>query len=201
MDAKTFERKEQLIAAARKEFINNNYEKASLNTIIKNANLSKGVFYYHFKNKEALYITLLEEAAQKKWHYINSHSHTKDYHTLDIFDRFIYQAKTSVQFAHEFPQYHQLGRMFIKEKGNPIYWTALKHIEKLGTDILDEMIETAYKNGEINNKYPVHFTVKLLRHLFLEFESIFDHEIDSDLQEMTDVLEKYVSFMRHGLNP
>ena len=201
MYAKTFDRKEQLITAALEEFINKDYEKASLNTIIKNANLSKGVFYYHFKNKEALYIALLEDATRKKWEYINNKTATRDYNAMDIFDRFIYQAETSIRFAYEFPQYHQLGRMFLKEKGNPIYWTALKQIKSPGTDVLDEMIQIAYQKGEISNQYPIDFTIKLLRHLFQEFESIFVQEIDDDLQRIIDMLDKYVSFMRHGLNP
>ncbi|MDK2808288.1 MAG: TetR/AcrR family transcriptional regulator [Clostridiales bacterium] len=201
MNAKTFDRKDQLITAALTEFIEKDYEKASLNTIIKNANLSKGVFYYHFKSKEALYIALLEDATKKKWHYISTHTDTTDYTALDIFDRFVYQARASVQFAHEFPVYHKLGRMFLKEKGNPIYWTALQHIEATGTDVLDEMIRDAYQNGEINTAYPIEFTVKLLRHLFLEFESIFIHDIDYELDNISDLLKTYVSFMRHGLNP
>ena len=201
MHSKTFDRKEQLITAALEEFINKDYEKASLNSIIKNANLSKGVFYYHFKNKESLYIALLEDATKKKWEYINSKTANKDYNAMDIFDRFVYQAETSIRFAYKFPQYHQLGRMFLKEKGNPIYWTALKHIESPGADILDEMIQSAYQKGEISNKYSIDFTIKLLHHLFQEFESIFVQDIDNDLQRIIDMLDKYVSFMRHGLNP
>jgi AcrR family transcriptional regulator len=200
MNSKTFDRRDQLITAALEEFIDKDYEKASLNTIIKNANLSKGVFYYHFKNKEALYIALLEDATKKKWQYINEHIDNHGYSSLDIFDRFLYQTETSVKFAKKFPKYNQLAQMFLKEKGNSIYWTALKHIEISGNDILEEMIKSAYSKGEISNDYPIDFTVQLLSHLFTEFNSIFAYD-HYDLKQITDLLEKYVSFIRHGLNP
>ena len=201
MNPKAFERKDQLMAAALEEFTDKDYEKASLNTIIKNANLSKGVFYYHFQNKESLYLALLEDSFTKKWQYIKSHTDNEDFYTQDIFDRFISQAKASMRFANEYPQYYKLGRMFQKEKGNPIFSTVLKHIESSDPDILDEMIKKAYQKGEINNQYPVEFTIKLMHHLFLEFETIFFQDMDHDLQDITDILERYVLFMRHGLTP
>ena len=145
MNPKAFERKDQLMAAALEEFTDKDYEKASLNTIIKNANLSKGVFYYHFQNKESLYLALLEDSFTKKWQYIKSHTDNDDFYTQDIFDRFISQAKASVRFAKEYPLYYKLGRMFLNEKGNPIFGTVLKHIESSDPDILDEMIKKAYQ--------------------------------------------------------
>ena len=201
MNSQTFERRDQLIDAALNEFINKNYETASLNSIIKNANLSKGVFYYHFKNKESLYLALLKDSTEKKWKYINSNMDISIYNNLDIFDQFIYQTEISIKFAKEFPKYHQLAKMFLKEKGNPIYWTALKHLESSGTDILEKMIKSAYEKGDINNDYPIEFTVQLLSHLFIEFDSIFTLDNDYNLKKVKEILEKYVSFIRNGLSP
>lgn len=199
METKKFERRDQLIAAALEEFIDKDYEKASLNTIIKNANLSKGVFYYHFKNKECLYIALLEDASNKKWQYIKSHTNNTEFRELDIFDRFLYQAQIGAKFAKDFPKYHQLARMFSKEKGNPIYNTSLNRIKISGTDVLEEMIKIAYENKEIKNDYPINFTIPLLNHLFTEFDSIFSLDGSDDLEKTMEILEKYVEFIRYGL--
>ena len=201
MNSKTFDRKDQLMTAALDEFIDKNYEKASLNTIIRNANLSKGVFYYHFKNKEALYLTLLQEVTNKKWRYIKEHTNTQDYSSLNIFDQFLYQTEISIEFANAYPKYHQLGGMLLKEKGNSIYTTALKHIEGSENDILEKMIKEAYEKNDINNEYPLDFTLQLLRHLFSEFDNIFVFENTNDLKKKKDVLKQYYAFMRHGLQP
>ena len=201
MSSKIFDRRDQLISSALDEFIDNNYEKASLNTIIKNANLSKGVFYYHFKNKEALYIALLEDATNKKWQYIKTRTNNQEYDNLNIFDQFLYQTEISIEFANEYPKYHRLGGMLLKEKGTPIYETALKHIGDSGIEILEKMIREAYEKGDIDQTFPTDFTIQLLTHLFSEFDNIFYFESNADLQEKKDILKHYYTFMRKGLMP
>ncbi len=198
---KNFDRRDQLIQAALDEFIDKNYEQASLNTIIKNAHLSKGVFYYHFKNKEALYLALLQDSTTKKWNYIKEHTNNTDYMNLSIFDQFLYQTEISIEFAHEHPKYHQLGGMLLKEKGSPIYDIAIEHIGGSGLDILEDMIKAAYDKGDISPSYPMEFTVQLLTHLFSEFDNIFIFEDNDDLQKKKDVLKHYYAFMQHGLMP
>ena len=115
---KTFTRKEQVLEAALDEFIANDYEKASLNAIIKNSGISKGVFYYHFENKEALYLFLLQESIQAKWAYINEQASNNqaDFSKMDIFDKFLYQAELGAGFAEIHPKYHALSLMFSKRK-------------------------------------------------------------------------------------
>lgn len=71
MKEKTFERKTELLEAALDEFAAKSYDDASLNTIIKNAGISKGTFYYHFADKQALYLFLLESSVKSKWDFIN----------------------------------------------------------------------------------------------------------------------------------
>ena len=49
---------EELIKAALIEFGDKGYENASLNNILKEAGISKGTFYYHFKNRRIIYIPM-----------------------------------------------------------------------------------------------------------------------------------------------
>ena len=53
------ERRESILMAAQAEFTMNGYEQASLNTIIREAGISKGSLYYYFEDKTDLYITVL----------------------------------------------------------------------------------------------------------------------------------------------
>lgn len=91
--------------------------------------------------------------------------------------------------------------MLLKEKGKPIYLTALKQIDKSGVDILEKMIAKAYENGEISHEYPMTFAIELLTHLFREFDNIFLFQDSDDLQKKKEILKYYYSFMRNGLNP
>ena len=58
------EKRETILNAARDEFIKKGYERASLNTIINNAGISKGSLYYYFEDKADLYIQVLINATE-----------------------------------------------------------------------------------------------------------------------------------------
>lgn len=49
------QRRDQLINSALEEFGLNKFEKASTNTIVKNAGISKGLLYHYFPSKDSLY--------------------------------------------------------------------------------------------------------------------------------------------------
>ncbi|MFA9396821.1 MAG: TetR/AcrR family transcriptional regulator [Clostridiaceae bacterium] len=201
MKEKTFQRKAEVIQAALDEFITNDYEKASLNTIIKVSGISKGTFYYHFKNKEALYIYLLKSGVEAKWSYINSQiaEDGDNFDASDIFDKFLYQARQASGFAVKYPKYFKLNQMFSKEKSNPIYGVALEVLGGDSTDIIEVMIEDAFNKKEFSSEYEKAFIVKLLSHLLLEFDQVFDDVSDYEKEKATKNLEDYVRFMRYGL--
>lgn len=51
----------RIMSAARKEFGDNGYEAASINTICAAEGLSKGLLYHHFKDKDELYLTFFQQ--------------------------------------------------------------------------------------------------------------------------------------------
>ncbi len=53
------EKVKKIINASFEVFSNNDYEKASTNMIVKKADISRGVLYYYFKDKEELYNFLI----------------------------------------------------------------------------------------------------------------------------------------------
>lgn len=53
--------REKIIAAAIEVFFEKGFDSASMREIAERAGLTKPMIYYHFKNKEALYLGLLEE--------------------------------------------------------------------------------------------------------------------------------------------
>jgi AcrR family transcriptional regulator len=198
---KSFERRTELLEAALKEFTSRSYEDASLNTVIKNAGISKGTFYYHFTDKQALYLYLLDSSVAKKWEYINASFTNDPTQEVDnsIFGKFKAQARIAVEFAIKYPQYHELSQMFAKEKGNPIYEVAL---EKLGGDsekFLAAMIEEEYKAGSFKEEYPQEFLVRTLSYLFTHFHKVFNQEEDFELDNMLSHLDAYVNLIRFGI--
>lgn len=201
MNEKSFERKKELIMAALDEFAHKSYEKASLNTIIKNAGISKGTFYYHFQDKQSLYFYLLETAVKAKWDFIDEKTRKKPEYTGDtnIFEEFKLQAQIGMEFAHLFPQYHRLSIMFAQEKGNDIYENA-KTLLKFNTEsVIRSMVKKAMEKGELNNRFSEDFIVRILTHLFMNFDEIFSLENDFSQEKMVENLNNYVDFMKNGM--
>ena len=201
LKSKSFERREELLESALNEFTTKSYEEASLNSIIKSAGISKGTFYYHFADKQALYLYLLEVSAARKWDYINEHYARGPAHqpANNIFDKFKMQARIAVEFALKYPKYHELSQMFAKEKGNPIYEAALI---KLGGDsekLLGEMIEGEYEVGSFKEEYSKDFLVRTLSYLFTHFHEIYPREEDFNPEVMLAHLDAYVNLIRFGI--
>ncbi|WP_051428130.1 TetR/AcrR family transcriptional regulator [Bacillus sp. J33] len=201
MKEKSFERKAQLFEAALDEFITKNFEDASLNHILKNAGISKGTFYYHFQDKQALYLFVLESSAKTKWEYVSNRTkeYIEDYVEKDIFEKFKLQARIGVEFAAAFPKYYQLSKMFMREKGNKIYEAAKDMLGNSTEKLLEEMIKEAIKNKNFKEEFSEDFLVRTISYLFVHFDEIFYREEDFELQKMLKNLDYYVDFMRGGL--
>ncbi|GAB6109396.1 TetR/AcrR family transcriptional regulator [Fusibacter bizertensis] len=197
---KSFERKDELINAALDEFTQTDYEKASLNNIIKNAQISKGTFYYHFENKEALYLYLLENSTNIKWEFINKESgnNQEKFGKMDLFDKFIYQAELGYKFAKMYPQYYQLSLRLSKEKSHPIYAKALAYLGGNSEAIIRQMIDVAYENHELDHYFEKEFIIKVLAYQFMHYDSIFD-EVE-DLEFNMKNLKLYVEFLKKGFS-
>lgn len=62
--------KQRILEAALHEFSENGYENASLNTICSANELSKGIIYHYFKDKEELYLLCVEMCFQNLTQYL-----------------------------------------------------------------------------------------------------------------------------------
>lgn len=201
MKKKSFERKKELMEAALDEFTSKNYENASLNNIIKNAGISKGTFYYHFQDKEALYLFLLEIANKTKWEFMDKQIKYMGINSnqTDIFEGFKIQAQIGMEFATLYPKYHQLSIMFSKEKGNQIYEDAKSSLKVTTGAMMEDMVKKAIKRRDFDHRFSREFILRVMSFLLLNFDEIFSTEEDFELEKMVQNLNNYVDFMKYGL--
>lgn len=93
--------KQKILAAARKEFLENGFRSASLRKIVKEAGVTTGALYGYYPNKEALFSDLVGDPAKT------------------VIDRFM---KVQEDFTHLPPQ-EQLEQMG-KTSGDAMEWMA-----------------------------------------------------------------------------
>lgn len=71
MQVKKNEIKEKIIEAAKKEFLEKGFEKASIRTIASRAGLTKGSIYTYFESKDALFSSIVEPALNEILHMLD----------------------------------------------------------------------------------------------------------------------------------
>ncbi len=193
MKDKIFDRRQQLLDAALEEFSQTSFDEASINRILKNAVISKGVFYYHFKDKEALYLCLMEETSAVKWGFITAELRDKEISQANIFEQFRMQAQAGIRFAQQHPKYHQFARMLAKEKNPGIR----AHIDAAfaQSDQLAAMVERGIKSNDFTSKYSKEFLITAIGFLFAHFDDMFPNERDA-----YENLDSYISMMKNGLS-
>ncbi|SMC86937.1 TetR/AcrR family transcriptional regulator [Papillibacter cinnamivorans] len=194
-----FGREAGLLEAALEEFSEKSYEDASLNAILRGAGISKGVFYYHFADKKALYLFLQKASAEAKWKFIDENASLQGAACGDIFEQFRRQARLAAEFAAQYPRFHRLGEMLAKERGNPVYEEAMKALGGSAESVIAPMVDQAVREGNLKKEYSREFLIRLLSYLFGHFHEIFDREEERGLESVLANLDTYIDFIRHGV--
>lgn len=192
---KNFEKKQELIEAAIDEFGEKGYEKASLNNILRAAGISKGTFYYHFENKEELYLYLISIFIEKKKSFFADYVKPEDLNK-NIFELLKIMSRAGLEFAKQSPAINKFSEAFVKERGNEIYNKILKRFSFESDDYFNILIENAYLKGELRTDIPKEFTKHIITYLFSHLQDITDIKNVDDFEPAANYL---IEFMKNGL--
>jgi len=95
------EKRNRIINSAIDEFSKYPYNIASTNTIVKNAEISKGLLFHYFGSKKALYEYLCEFVIQKLFNEINENLNWEE---SDIFERIKQITLIKLKISHIYPK-------------------------------------------------------------------------------------------------
>lgn len=207
---KAFSRRNELISAALLEFGEKGYENSSLNNILKEAEISKGTFYYHYENKEDLYMSLMDIIVEEKVRFLSEKMDSIN-DNKDIFTKLKLTIKLGMDFARKNPEIHKFSQGFIKGFGtqchNEIiekyYISRNEYLEGLigrydfeSIDYVGGLIEEGYDKGEIRQDLPKEFTKQIVNYLFYNLRLIVNA---SNLEEYEKAANYLVDFIKDGL--
>jgi TetR/AcrR family transcriptional regulator len=193
--SKPFEHNQALIEVALEAFIDKGYEQASINAILQAAGMSKGQFYYHFENKEDLYLALIGVLIEQKQAFLAQIMQPDDFEQ-DIFSIFKTQIRYGVAFAKAYPVINRFSESFLKEKGNAIYDKALAAYNFQDHDAIAQRIEMAYRKQELRQDLPLPFIKRVIGHLFTHAAEIADLN-SADAGE--EAMNHLIAFIQSGL--
>lgn len=149
------ERRMQIIAAAERLFFEAGYDRVSMEQIASEAELSKGTIFFYFKNKEALFTTIVLRGI-RLFHQMVSDACSL--HEDSPYEQLTRMGMAVIRFSRESPGYLAALRLF-KSGRFPIVSDSdkneeieeiMKHTQEL-TENMEHLIKAGMKHGTIRS--------------------------------------------------
>ncbi|WP_245844057.1 TetR/AcrR family transcriptional regulator [Oceanobacillus rekensis] len=193
------EKKELIINVAIKEFVQNGFDKASTNEIVKEAKISKGSLFNYFISKKDLYVYLIEYGIQ----IIESLYEQIDLNETDLFKRIENIGLQKLHIHRNFPHVFDFLASSTQEESEEVK-DMIKHkvdsIYDRGTEIIYRNIDYTMFREEID----IEKAIEILNWTMFGFGDKAIQQINSfeDVGEFGDQYlkewEKYSEILKHS---
>ena len=204
MKEKSFWRKKELIEAALDEFSVHSYQNASLNKIIENAGISKGKFYYRFKDKKTFYLFLQESAYKEQLEFQDKRMKELAGDELDFFEKIMLRTQIGAECAARFPKYAKFTMMFLNEKENEDTKEIIEYVNdfhhKTVEAKVDEMVTDALEAGDLSDRFSKDFIIRIVNHLLFHSTEILGINEEYDESKFLDDTNNLIDFLKFGLS-
>ncbi len=163
MPKKTFEnlsdeKKKRIFDAAVQEFSNRRFSEASINQIIKTAEISRGSFYQYFHNKEDIYLYMITEISKSK---MDVMGRTEEQNPeADFFEIYIKMFQEGLQWSRSNPDYYRVGLLMELDDSRFIH--KLQAMAAEGLKSLSNLIERDKRRGLIKPEVDSQLVVEML---------------------------------------
>lgn len=170
--------KEKIINACIKEFGTNEYVAASLNNICKNNNISKGLLFHYYKNKEELFLICAEKCFEELSNYLKENFQWMDKGINEELNSYL---NKRFEFFKEHIYYNQI---FISAVFNPPEGLEedIKTIKKVLDDtnkkFLSKILEDSHLKDNIDKNTALNMILDFGSYLQLKFKSLYKERKD-----------------------
>ena len=185
----------KIINTAYKEFAKYGKSKASLNNILKSSGISKGAFYYHFKDKESLFQFLLFHSSSKSTQDIEKQL---DWDDRDVIRRTCNKTKAKLTLFKENPYMFEFADKFQKEIIGSL---DEKYVENYKNKFYHQNIDFSKFKKQINVQEAIHIIRWTYKGIGFELLNDYDKEMnkvvmselmdDTLVSEINDTCDRY----------
>jgi len=177
------EKRERIINAAIKEFVQSGYEKASTNEIVKEAKISKGSLFHYFNSKKDLYLYLTANAV----HVIDKIYEQIDLNETDIFKRIEKLGLKKLHIQRKFPRVFDFLKSLMQEESAEVKDDIQSRIQS----IREEGMSKIYENidySKFREDIDIHKAIDVLNWTMFGF----GEKVVNQLESFEEVGEKYL---------
>ncbi|QBD78149.1 TetR/AcrR family transcriptional regulator [Ktedonosporobacter rubrisoli] len=182
------EKRGRIFDAALQEFATHSFSEASINQIIKNADIPKGSFYQYFANKEDLYLYLLETVANE---FAEPLKHEQEIsQEADVFEVIKLTTREFFELEHIKPEYIEI-RMRMEVDTNEF----IKKIRKASAERYTKLIERDKERGLIKPDADAEIIVNMISSFSLNEY----YRNKPDVQGYLKKLDEAINMIKEGV--
>ncbi|MFW6006494.1 MAG: TetR/AcrR family transcriptional regulator [Halanaerobiales bacterium] len=191
-------KKRRVVEAALDEFAQNTYYKASINRIVKKADIAKGSFYQYFADKKDIYRYIINIIGQRKLKYLQQVIENMDEFPFFQLLREIYKA--GIKFARNHPRLNKIGNNLYQNQ--KLLNEIMEDQKYISNDFFINLLEKGKKEGEVDPDINIELTAHILTNMNVSLgEYIYKaknkHKIN--LEDM-EIVDKMLYIIEHGIS-
>lgn len=173
----TEERKQEIILISLEEFALNEFQSASLSTIISRLNIAKGSFYRYFENKQTLYYFLLDHCIQKR---LQSDRENITVKPSEFFELMIEHLIGKMRFDKKYPLHSAFLYNVMQEKNSEELGNIQLTVKTKALEAVKPLVKEAIKNDVFRKDIDIEtisFLVYRMQFTIMEYLEL-KHKID-----------------------
>ncbi len=191
------EKRDRIINAALEEFGKHEFDKASTNTIVKNAGISKGLLFHYFENKKSL-VEYLEGYVIKK--VISTLQEELDWNESDFFNRMKQIAMIKGRLTLRFPYIFEFFTNLIQ---NLDYDDLLKYREDFAPGLMEKVYTHNIDYSKFKSELDMEKTMKIInwtieRYSIELLEELKKTKGNWDYEAINEDFEKYIDILKEA---
>jgi len=183
-----------LYEAALTEFAARSFRDASLNDILKAAGMNKGSFYYRFRDKTELYLTLLYRVGAEKVRLFQEMDVSRT--SNGFFDEFRNMAIIGLKLAKKDARFVVFSRRILQEEAQ-VRERITDCFGEMRADVLTDMVERAKASGEFRAELNTKTAVFVIETLLVHMDELMP--ADWDDESILGAVDRLLDVVRFGI--
>lgn len=207
----TEKRQQEIIRICLSEFAINDYQSASLTSIIKSLSLAKGSFYRYFENKQSLYFYLLDYCIQKR---ILNDQEVIGEPSQDFFESVFQHFKAKLSFDKNQPLCSAFLHNALLEKNSDELGNIQFIRKQKALDILMKLVTQFSENGQLRSDIDKQIIAWSILSTQLSIVDFIEHKYQLDFrqnirahrrlydlpeEELLRMAKEFIDIQRHGI--
>lgn len=186
------DKRDRIINAALEEFGNNAFNKASTNTIVKRAGVSKGLLYHYFESKEELYYYLIEFCFKTISLTLKNEM---NWEITDFFERLKEATRVKFELTKKYPHIYDFAVKNLVDLSNP---KLQELMEKYSIDLLAKVYYENIDFSLFKEGIDINRAIRVIQWTFEKYGEAVRMSDDIDIDEIFAEVEKYIALFKQG---